>query len=67
MNSPRLRPYHNPDNVDESYVPSGWRFSYEGERLHRDKTVRVWLFFGFATLGSDWKQAGAYTYIVPVA
>ena len=31
MNSPRLRPYHNPENVDESRVPKGWRFRYADE------------------------------------
>lgn len=33
----RLRPYHNPDNVDESKVPPGWRFRYADEM---NKTAR---------------------------
>ncbi len=27
----RLRAYHNPENVDESKVPAGWRFRYADE------------------------------------
>lgn len=26
-----LRPYHNPENLDESLVPSGYRLLYAGE------------------------------------
>lgn len=26
-----LRPYHNPENVDESRVPKGWPFLYADE------------------------------------
>ena len=26
-----LRPYHNPENLDESLVPAGWRFLYADE------------------------------------
>jgi hypothetical protein len=25
------RPYHNPENLDESLVPAGWRFLYADE------------------------------------
>lgn len=31
----RLRPYHNPENVDESLVPEGWRFRYADEVVIR--------------------------------
>lgn len=27
----KLRPYHNPENIDESKVPDGWRFRYADE------------------------------------
>lgn len=27
----KLRPYHNPEQVDESRVPDGWRFLYAYE------------------------------------
>jgi hypothetical protein len=27
----KLRPYHNPKNLDESLVPAGWRLAYLGE------------------------------------
>ncbi len=66
MNSPRLRPYHNPENVDESQVPKGWRFRYADETTTKAKVVK---FLGV----HDWYQSIQYgrnpkvTYIVPVA
>lgn len=27
----KLRPYHNPENIDESKIPDGWRFRYADE------------------------------------
>ena len=27
----KLRPYHNPENLDESVVPAGWRILYQDE------------------------------------
>ena len=27
----KLRPYHNPQNADESLVPAGWRMLYADE------------------------------------
>lgn len=27
----KLRPYHNPEGVDESKAPDGWRFRYADE------------------------------------
>lgn len=40
----KLRPYHNPENVDESRVPDGWRFLYADEAGQRQyKPCRAWL------------------------
>jgi hypothetical protein len=40
----KLRPYHNPEKVDESRVPDGWRFLYADEAgTKQDKPCRVWL------------------------
>lgn len=65
----KLRPYHNPGDVDESKVPAGWRFRYEDETRERAKTpCRRWLSsigaFGILDhyLGMEWY----ITYIVPV-
>jgi hypothetical protein len=45
MNSPRLRPYHNPENVDESRVPEGWRFLYADELIEQKLTFsRFWTY-----------------------
>lgn len=33
-----LRPYHNPENLDESLVPDGWRFRYADEIPERART-----------------------------
>jgi hypothetical protein len=42
----KLRPYHNPEQVDESRVPAGWRFCYADEMPHPAVAlVRVWLPF----------------------
>lgn len=67
MNSPRLLPYHNPENVDESRVPKGWRFRYEGEKMPRRQRACVWLIESFSVPFSDWGWVKEYTYIVPVA
>ena len=37
----KLRPYHNPENVDESKVPDGWCFPYQPLSL-RVKVCRLW-------------------------
>jgi hypothetical protein len=66
MNSPRLKSYHNPENVDESRVPAGWRFRYADEMTTK---VRIVKFGGM----HGWYQSCEYgrnpcvTYIVPVA
>lgn len=63
----RPRPYHNPDNVDESKVPPGWRFRYADELFAHDWKAR---FFG--PLSNIWRPSPTggtifdNTYIVPV-
>ncbi len=74
MNSPRLQPYHNPENVDESRVPAGWRFLYADEAgKKQQKPCRVWLpkecypSECFDPRSTRWTgQELEYTYIVPV-
>lgn len=40
----RLRPYHNPEGVDESKVSNGWRFLYADEAGKiQVSPCRVWL------------------------
>lgn len=65
MNSPRLRPYHNPENVDESRVPKGWRLRYADEMTAivsnaKFPTSDGWRF-------SDHGVCKYFSYIVPVA
>lgn len=74
MNSPRLLPYHNPENVDESRVPKGWRFLYADEAGKRqNKPCRVWLHEGCEPpncfdIADHWQgNCAFFTYIVPVA
>lgn len=71
MNSPhpyKLRPYHNPENVDESKVPPGWRFRYADEMTKAARTAcHAWT----PGCGFDWNCTyfGTHrriTYIVPV-
>ena len=38
-----LRPYHNPENVDESRVPDGWRFLYSDEAHLRPCPCMMWV------------------------
>jgi hypothetical protein len=68
MNSPRLRPYHNPEKVDESRVPAGWRFRYADEVGSVALGLcAMWDHVEFA----NWRQCVGTlphkTYIVPVA
>jgi hypothetical protein len=64
----KLRKYHNPENIDESRVPDGWRFRYADEMpSFLGKKCRLWMphYDGW----SDSKSEGtiqAWTYIVPV-
>jgi hypothetical protein len=72
MNSPRLKSYHNPENVDESLVPKGWRFRYADEMgLPAAFECRRWHADGVcAGTFPATKYLGALlhrTYIVPVA
>lgn len=65
----KLRPYHNPENVDESAVPDGWRFRYQDEMNEpaygpcrmRVKSVDV-----FTSLDCYAGVVSFITYIVPV-
>lgn len=69
----KLRAYHNPENVDASRVPDGWRFLYADEAGRKqNKPCRVWLpawtltplcFSPQEHWGGDWLEM---TYIVPV-
>lgn len=62
----RLPAYHNPEKVDESKVPAGWRFRYAHEMDQYAITAR-WFD------GNTWYCSCTYgrdrwlTYIVPVA
>ena len=61
----KLRPYHNPEGVDESKVPKGWRFRYADEM---ETKAMVAEFLG----AHGWYRSCEYgrgkitTYIVPV-
>lgn len=67
-----FRPYHNPENIDESLVPAGWRFRYAdeiGKALY--KKCRCWGVFGrafrrFSSFEGYQGNAPSFTYIVPV-
>ena len=66
----KLRPYHNPENVDESRVPDGWRFRYSDEFRcgQAFSACRIWLksfdeFCGFKRYRGNIPHR---TYIVPV-
>ena len=65
----KLRPYHNPENVDESKVPYGWRFRYADEAGRVTPRCRPW----WPSLNSFKNPPPRYfgdslaiTYIVPV-
>ena len=64
-----LLPYHNPESVDESRVPDGWRFLYADEAgKWQCPPCRMWyprverFNMEVSALGCDW----SITYIVPV-
>lgn len=66
----KLRPYHNPENVDESKVPDGWRFLYQKERFAGKFTaITGCLHIQWIQLGrqAQCKFVASCTYIVPVA
>lgn len=64
-----LRPYHNPEGIDESLVPDGWRFRYADEMNDRAKDCRIYRpYYGDFSIISV-NSGGVnprYTYIVPV-
>lgn len=65
----KLRPYHNPEGVDESKVPDGWRFRYADEAGTIVNTrCRMWCHIhGFPSNCSYCSGAfDSITYIVPV-
>jgi hypothetical protein len=45
-----MRPYHNPENVDESKVPDGWRFRYVDEIITEPTIVAVLSPVGWKTI-----------------
>lgn len=65
----KLRPYHNPENVDESKVPDGWRFRYANELGYSVVSkCRLWLPRSnkFGNQETCTGLHNAWTYIVPV-
>ncbi len=63
----RLRPYHNPENVDESKVPPGWRFLYRHEAgICQHKPCRMWFGGRFDNYSGYDGNSEFLTYIVPV-
>ena len=72
MNPLRLRPYHNPEKVDESRVPAGWRFLYKGE-IRKRLVVKLWFPEDYKAK-DGWVEEyhwacldSRFTYITPVA
>jgi len=66
----KLRAYHNPEKIDESLVPDGWRFRYADEMLNYAKTCRIYRphYGDFSNhLSASGGMILSYTYIVPVA
>lgn len=60
----KLRPYHNPENVDESRVPSGWRFRYADEM--KFPHYGAWFSYHWDFESVEGGMNSAVTYIVPV-
>lgn len=71
MNTPhpyRLRAYHNPEKIDESEVPDGWRFLYAEEAGHpQPAPCRLFLCGDFNNLFGASGRYLSFTYIVPVS
>ena len=64
----KIRPYHNPENVDESKVPDGWRFKYADERIKPTLDAKC-LGFMCCDVWHKTRMLGrepGITYIVPV-
>lgn len=63
----KLRPYHNPENIDESKVPDGWRFLYHDEAYKvQHRPCRSWLNCGHFSMDDTFNGSADLTYIVPV-
>jgi len=60
----KLRPYHNPENVDESKVPPGWRFRYADEMDFPDSMSHRYVAGWYPALYRG--VLPSVTYIVPV-
>lgn len=71
MNTPhpyRLRAYHNPEGVDESKVPDGWRLLYAEEAGRpQPSPCRLFLFGDFNNSFDARGDVRGFTYIVPVS
>ena len=68
----KLRAYHNPENVDESKVPDGWRFRYADEIRYTSAMVALWLpppvnRFSYSVMRFKPSTYSSITQIVPVA
>ena len=63
----KLRPYHNPENVDESKVPDGWRFKYADEIKCRQFESLFWTAYPDPEMLNGNGLSPNITYIVPVA
>jgi hypothetical protein len=66
----KLRPYHNPENIDESLVPDGWRFRYADEMPsfpEENCPCLLWMphYNGWSDSMADGTMPH-WTYIVPV-
>lgn len=64
----KFRPYHNPENVDESKVPPGWRFRYADEMQEHPQTkCHKWIEDGAWSCSTFYSGLERRkTYIVPV-
>lgn len=63
----RLRPYHNPQGIDESKVPPGWRFLYADEAgKKQSKPCLPWFYSGLDLSSCHDGDRLDITYIVPV-
>lgn len=64
-----LEPYHNPDEVDESKVPKGWRMRYQSEagELTKGQCIAFLNDYNKFSFSTDFQgTATGITYIVPV-
>jgi hypothetical protein len=61
-----LRPYHNPENIDESLVPEGWRFRYADEIKAKPRLSALYLCGEWLPSCKYTGTCPTFTYIVPV-